>query len=346
MKMKIDHKEVGDNCPTFIIAEIGSNHNQDYQLALEHIDAAAEAGVDAVKFQTFKAESHVSKYAEMPEYLSSLKNIHTLIGTLELNRNWHKPLKEYAESKDLIFFSSPCDYDAVDSLEKICVSAHKVSSFDLPDLELIRYIAKTGKTVLLSTGLADWMEIQRAVDVCRDEKNENIILLQCTSLYPAPSQLSNLNAMKVMRETFHTITGYSDHTIGDLIPLCAVAMGSALIEKHFTLDKKLSGPDHSFAMEPSELKIMVNKIREVELAIGTGDKKGPRVEEYDNYKKIRRSLHASMDINEGDIITENMITTKRPGFGIEPFRKDSVIGKFARVKIKEDQWLDWSMLKK
>ncbi|MDO6507254.1 N-acetylneuraminate synthase family protein [Colwellia sp. 4_MG-2023] len=344
MKVKIGNQLVGDDNPTFIIAEVGSNHNQDYALALAHIDAAAKSGVDAVKFQTFRADKHVSKFAEMPEYLTDYDNIHDLIKTLELERDWQKPLKEYAESKGLQFFSSPCDYEAVDSLEALNVPAHKIASFDLPDLDLVRYIAKTGKPVLLSTGMADWMEIQRAVDVCREEGNEQIILFQCTSLYPAPTKLSNLKSMKKMRDMFNVVVGYSDHTLGDLIPIASVAMGSAIIEKHFTLDRSLPGPDHSFAMEPEELAVMVNKIREVETAIGDGSKKGPREEELDMYDKVRRSLHVTVNVQAGDIITEDMLTTKRPGFGIEPYRKSEIIGAKARVDIAKDHWIDWSMI--
>ena len=344
MKIKIAHKFVGDNCPTFIIAEIGSNHNQDYDLALKHIDAAAYAGVDAVKFQTFKADSHVSKFAKIPKHLTNYDDIHQLIKTLELKRSWQKPLKKYAESKGLIFFSSPCDNDAVDGLEALGVPAHKIASFDLPDLDLIRYIAKTGKPILLSTGMADWMEIERAIEVCREEGNENIILFQCTSLYPAPVELSNLKSMKKMKDLFNVITGYSDHTLGDLIPTTAVAMGAAIIEKHFTLDTTLPGPDHSFAIQPNEMKAMVDKIRQVEIAIGDGSKVGPRLEELEMYSKARRSIHAKVDIQVGDVITEDMLTTKRPGHGIEPFRKKEVIGSTASIYIAKDHWIDWSML--
>ncbi|MBT5399569.1 N-acetylneuraminate synthase [bacterium] len=341
MKIKIGKKFVGSDCPVFLIAEIGSNHNQDFSLALRHIDAAAEAGVDAVKFQTFKAENHVSKYAKMPDYLTGYKNMHELIKSLELDRGWQKSLKEYAESKGLIFFSSPCDYDAVDQLEALNVSAHKIASFDLPDLDLVRYIARTNKPILISTGLADWMDIQRAVDACRKEGNEKIILFQCTSLYPAPVGLSNLKAMKTIHDAFNVVTGYSDHTIGDTIPIAAVAMGASIIEKHFTLDKNFPGPDHAFAIEPNELKAMVEKIRIVESAFGDGSKNGPRTEEMDMYKKVRRSLHAACDIESGKIITEDMLISKRPGFGIPVYLKQHVIGRKVKKSIKQDQWVLW-----
>lgn len=344
MKIKIGNKYIGNKYPVLIIAEVGSNHNQDFSLAIQHIDAAAEAGVDAVKFQTFKADKHISKYAEMPNYLEGYESIHGLIKELELNRDWQKPLKEYAESKGLIFLSSPCDNEAVDGLEAIGVLAHKIASFDLPDLNLIRYIAKTQKPILISTGMADWMEIQRAVDICRSEGNEQIVLLQCTSLYPAPAKLSNLKSIQTMSDVFGVITGYSDHTLGDNIPVSSVAMGAAVIEKHFTLDRKLPGPDHVFAIEPLELKIMVEKIREVESALGNGVKNGPRQEEKDMYQKARRSLHANFDIKAGETITEKMLTSKRPGFGIPIHLKEHILGRKAKQDIKQDQWITWEQL--
>ena len=192
--------------------------------------------------------------------------------------------------------------------------------------------------------MADSMEIQRAIEVCHQEDNHQIILFQCTSLYPAPSELSNLKSMITMKEQFQTVVGYSDHTIGDLIPLASVAMGAAIIEKHFTLDKTLQGPDHSFAMEPHELKMMVEKIREVEKSLGNGEKNGPRPEELSMYNTVRRSIHAAKSIKVGEVITENMLTTKRPGFGIEPYRKNEIIGATAQVNIKKDHWIDWDMI--
>lgn len=344
MIIKIQGKKIGKKQPCFIIAEIGSNHNQDFSLALKLIDKAAEAGVDAVKFQTFKADAHISKFAEMPSYLEGYDSIHELIRTLELDRDWQKPLKEYAESKGLIFFSSPCDYEAVDQLEELGVPAHKIASFDLPDLDLVEYIARTQKPILMSTGLADWMEIQRAVDVCRKVGNNNILLFQCTSLYPAPPHLSNLSAIKTMASAFNVVTGYSDHTMGDNITIASVALGAAAIEKHFTLDRKMNGPDHNFAIEPDELKVMVTKIRELESAIGDGSKSGPRKEEMELYYKARRSLHAAVDIKEGQSITESMLIAKRPGFGIPIHLKEMAVGRTAKKDIPKDSWISWDLV--
>lgn len=334
---------IGDGQPCFTIAEIGSNHNHDFDLAKQMIDAAAEAGVDAVKFQTFRARSHYSKHTPGFSYLNDC-NTFDLIKSLELDRSWHAPLMKYAESRNLVFLSSPCDIEAIDELDQLGIAAFKVASFDLSDLELIRHMARTGRPVILSTGMADWMEIQRAVDVCRQEGNQNIVLLQCTSLYPAPARLSNLSAMGVMRDAFGVLTGYSDHTEGDHICLASVALGACMIEKHFTLDRTLPGPDHAFAIEPEPLRQMMHHLRDVELALGDGAKSGPRPEEREMFEKGRRSLHARTDISKGEVITLDKITIKRPGLGIAPHLSDLVVGRVARVDIAEDQWITWEMI--
>lgn len=334
---------IGADQPCFIIAEIGSNHNNDFNLALKLIDAAADAGVDAVKFQTFRAQNHYSRCSPGFTYLNDCCTF-DLIKKIELDRSWHSPLKEYAESCNLMFFSSPCDVEAIDELDDLGVSAYKVASFDLSDLELITYMAKTGRPIILSTGLSDWMDIQRAVDACRKVGNDKIVLMQCTSLYPAPAYLSNLRAINVMRDAFSVLTGYSDHTEGDHTCLAAVAMGACVIEKHFTLDRKLPGPDHPFAIEPESLKQMVHRIREVEDAIGDGNKSGPRPEEREMYDKGRRSLHAKCRIAKGEKITLEKVIVKRPGLGVEPYLLDVVIGRVARIDIEEDQWITWEMI--
>ena len=334
---------VGDGHPCFVIAEIGSNHNQDFDLAKKTIEAAANAGVDAVKFQTFRAESHYSKKTPGFSYLNDT-NTFDLIKGLELDRSWHVPLKAFAESLGLVFLSSACDFEAIDELEKIGMPLFKVASFDLSDLELIRSMARTGRPVILSTGMADWMEIQRAVNVCREEGNEKIVLLQCTSLYPAPERLSNLRAMQTMREAFGVLSGYSDHTEGGHICLASVALGACVIEKHFTLDKTLPGPDHPFAIEPGPLKEMVSCIRSIEAAMGSGAKAGPNVEEYEMFEKGRRSIHARARIAKGEVITEDLIIVKRPGMGISPHMANVVVGRVAATDIEEDQWITWEMI--
>lgn len=341
--LNIGKRRLGDGQPCFVIAEIGSNHNQSLELAFEHIDAAAEAGVDAVKFQTFKAVRHYSRFTPGFSYLNN-RDTYSLIEALELNREWHAQLKRRAETGGVEFFSSPCDSEAIDDLARLDVCAYKVASFDLPDTDLINRMATKGKPVILSTGMADGADIQAGVDACRAAGNDQVILLQCTSLYPAPVQLSNLASMEAMRRAFGVLTGYSDHTLGDHIPLTAAALGACMLEKHFTLSRGLSGPDHAFAMEPAELKDMMRKLREVEAAIGDGAKNGPRAEELEMYEKGRRSLHAVRDIRAGERIDERDIAVKRPGLGISPRLRDQVVGRVARADIPADHWITWDLL--
>lgn len=336
-------RRIGDGQPCFVIAEIGSNHNHDFGMATAMIDVAVAAGADAVKFQTFRAATHFSKFA--PSFSSyEFSKPFELIQSLELDRTWHARLQTYCLDRNLVFLSSPCDVDAIDELDALGTPAFKLASFDLTDLALLRHMARKGRPIILSTGMADWMDIQRAVDVCTQEGNAQIILLQCTSLYPAPAALANLRAMKVMRDAFGMLTGYSDHTEGDHVCLAAVGLGACLVEKHITLDRRLPGPDHAFSMEPDELVQMVRRIREVEAALGDGHKAGPRPEEREMFEKARRSLHAACRIPAGEIITASMVTAKRPGLGIAPHLLPVVIGRTARIDIDADQWITWDMI--
>lgn len=341
--IRIGDRPVGDGAPCYVVAEIGSNHNHDFDLARRTIDAAAAAGVDAVKFQTFRADQHYSKKTPGFTYLDG-QDTHSLIQSLELDRSWHAPLKEHAEGAGVAFFSSPCDLEAVAELDALGAPAFKVASFDLPDATLVQAMAATGRPVILSTGMASWADIQYAVGAARAAGNEQIVLLQCTSLYPAPAGLSNLAAMGSMRQAFRCLTGYSDHTEGDHVCLAAVARGACFIEKHFTLDRTLPGPDHSFAIEPDALRAMMRRLREVEAAIGDGAKEGPRPEEQEMFEKGRRSLHAAVDIPAGTTITEAMLTIKRPGLGVPPQHKNLVVGRSARGDIEADQWITWDMI--
>jgi len=343
MQVHIGEQCVGDEQPCYVIAEIGSNHNQDYNLALESIDAAAAAGVSAVKFQTFRAKDHYSKHTPGFTYLDG-KNTYDLIESLELNRDWQASLATHAKSKGVEFLSSPCDFEAVEQLTALNMSAYKVASFDMTDQLLINKMAETGKPMILSTGMANMSDIESAVDTVHSVNNNPVILLQCTSLYPAPTELSNLNAMKMMRQAFGCLTGYSDHTMGEHIPLAAVAMGACVLEKHFTLDRKLPGPDHPFAIEPEELKNLVAHIRDVEAAMGDGIKNGPREAEKEMYDKGRRSIHAAVDINKGEMITSEMIRIKRPGYGMSPKFVEFVIGRTAKDDIKADYWITQDMI--
>ena len=339
----IGGRPVGQGRPCFVIAEIGSNHNHDMDLARRLIDAAAAAGADAVKFQTFRAKDHYSKNTPGFAYLDG-RDTYALIESLELDRAWQAPLQAHARERGVHFFSSPCDADAVAGLKALDVPAYKVASFDLPDLELIRLMAETGKPVILSTGMADMDDVRRGVEACRAAGNDRVALLQCTSLYPAPVGLSNLKAMAAMADAFDAVVGYSDHTEGDHVALAAVAMGASVVEKHFTLDRSLPGPDHPFAIEPAEFAAMMRRLREVEAALGDGAKTGPRDQECEMFEKGRRSLHARTDIAAGTVITDDMLCAKRPGYGIAPFRRAEVVGRTARVDVKADQWITWNMV--
>lgn len=341
--MNIGGRSVGPGHPAFVIAEVGSNHNGDIELARKLIDAAAEAGVDAVKFQTFRAANHYSKHTPGFGYLDNT-DTYQLIESLELDRSWHAPLKSHCEDAGVAFLSSPCDADAITELTELGMAAFKIASFDLPDTGLIRLAARSGRPVILSTGLADWADIQAGVAACREEGNDDVILLQCTSLYPAPPELSNLRAMQTMGTAFGVPTGYSDHTEGDHISLAAVAMGACVIEKHFTLDREMEGPDHPFAIEPRELTSMMKRLRDVEAAIGDGGKEGPRAEEQEMFEKGRRSLHARIAIPTGQSISDDMLVVKRPGLGISPKLRGQVVGRKAQVDIAADQWITWEMI--
>ena len=342
-EMLIGQRLVGEGHPCFIAAEIGSNHNQDFDQARRLIDRAADAGVDAVKFQTFRAAQHYSRRSPGFTYLNG-QDTFALIESLELDRAWQAPLKEHANDRGVEFFSSPCDMDALSELDALGVPMHKLASFDLTDIGFISALARTGKPIVLSTGMANWMDIQLALDAMSAESNDQVILLQCTSLYPAPASLANLRAMQSMQAAFGTLVGYSDHTMGDHVALASVAKGACFIEKHFTLDRSLPGPDHPFAMEPSEFSAMVQRIREVEASLGDGRKAGPRPEEMEMAAKGRRSLHAGDDIPAGAVITDDMLAVKRPGLGISPSLRSQVVGRRASRTIEHDEWITWDSL--
>ena len=337
-EVTLGNKKVGEGRPTYIIAEIGSNHNRDIKIAKKLIDKAAEAGVDAVKFQTFTAEKLYSK--KTPKFSKDNVKPFDLIKAIEIPREWHRELYNYAINKNLHFLSSPFDYDAVDELNKIGVPAFKVASFEITDLDLLKYIAKKKKPILLSTGMATLGEIEDALGIIRSQGNDNIILLHCSSLYPSPAKIINLNVINTLSRAFQIPIGFSDHTIGIHISIAAVAKGSKVVEKHFTLDRKMKGPDHSFAVEPNELKQMVQNIRDVEKAMGTGIKERDK-DEQEMYEKARRSIIAANDIVKGTKITRDMLIIKRPGFGIKPKFLDMVVGKTAKRDVKAEQWLVW-----
>ena len=346
LKFRIGERWVGDGEPCFIVAEAGANHNRDLTMAKELLAVAAEAKDDAVKFQTYSAETLYSKKTPKFSYLEGLtdKSTWDLIKEIELPREWQEELAEEAKKRGILFMSTPFDHRAVDELDALGVPAFKIASFEIVDLPLVRYAASKGKPMIISTGLADYEDIQDAFATSREVGNEQVVLLQCASLYPAPPERINLRAMETMRRAFGTLVGLSDHTLGIHISVAAPAVGACVIEKHYTLSRSLKGPDHPFAIEPAELRELVWQVREVEAALGDGRKLGPAPDELEMHQKARRSLVAACAIPKGTRVERDMVTIKRPGFGIKPKHLDLVVGRVAKQDIEEDTVLTWEMV--
>ena len=334
-------RKIGADGPCFIIAEIGANHNRSPSLAKEMVDAAVEAGADAVKFQIYSAETLYSR--RTPRHSGYGKDLFDLIKEIETPRTWLPELAGYCEKKGILFFATPFDNDAVDELDEVS-SFFKIASFELVDLPLLRYCASKGKPMIISTGLANMEEIEDAYLACREMGNEQIVFLQCASMYPSPPSIMNLRAMETIRRAFNVPVGLSDHTRGIHISVAAAAMGASVIEKHFTMDRTMEGPDHPFAIEPDELKELVRQVREVEEAMGDGRKLGPAPEEMEFYEKARRSVHAAVDIPAGTVITSEMLVCKRPGYGVRPKFLSLLCGRRAVRDIAADEWITWEMM--
>ena len=330
----------------FIIAEAGVNHNGEINKAFELIDAALEAKVDAVKFQTFQADALVNKSAQMAEYqmnnLGYSDSQHQMLKELELPVSALYELKEYAEKKGLLWFSTAFDTQSIDFLQEMDIAVWKIPSGEITNLPYLQKIAKIDKPIILSTGMANLAEIEAALQIFLDagrQRNE-ICILHCNTEYPTPWHDVNLRAMPVLGSTFGTEFGYSDHTNGVEVPIAAVAMGAKVIEKHFTLDKNLPGPDHKASLEPQELKLMVESIRNIEEALG-GTVKQPSPSELKNKSIARKSIVASCDIKAGDTLIEEVVTTMRPGDGISPMHWHDIIGKTASRDYIAGDKIEW-----
>lgn len=345
--IEIGGRRVGPGEPCYVIAEAGANHNRDLDVARRLIDAAADARADAVKFQTYSGRTMYSTKTPRFEYLGELggKPAHELLEEISLPREWQPILAGHCRDRGIEFLSTPFDRQAVDELDALGVAAFKIASFELVDLPLLRYAAKTGRPLILSTGMANLGEIEEAVDAARDAGCDQIALLQCASLYPAPPAIMNLRTIPAMQAAFGVPVGLSDHTLGIHVAAAGVAFGAAIVEKHFTLDRSMTGPDHPFAVEPGELRDLVAHIRDVEDAMGDGVKRGPSDEEaLEMYVKARRSVVAAHAIAAGTVITEDMLTVKRPGWGVKPRDLDRLVGRVARVDIDEDDVVTWEMV--
>jgi len=326
----------------FIIAEAGVNHNGSIELAKKLIDVASSSGADAVKFQTFKAEKLVSKNAQKADYQKQTTNKtesqFDMIKKLELDLETHKELIAYCKTKNIMFLSTPFDHDSIELLSDLGLEIFKIASGEITNLPYLRHIGKLNKKVILSTGMTDIGEIEDALDVLIEAgtKKENITVLHANTMYPTPMEDVNLKAMVTIGNTFDIAFGYSDHTLGIEVDIAAVAMGACCIEKHFTLDCTMEGPDHKASLEPDELNAMVKAIRNIELALGSSVKK-PSKSEMPNINVARKSIVAKTAIKMGETFTEKNITIKRPGNGINPMRWDEVVGTIATKDYSEDE---------
>lgn len=326
-----------------IIAEAGVNHNGSFNLAKKMVEAAKEAGVDYVKFQTFNPKKLVSKFAEKAAYQKETTGADEsqleMLQKLTLTNDNFIELKKYCDSIGIGFISTPFDLDSIRFLETFNMDFWKVPSGEVTNLPYLEAIAKTGRKVVMSTGMCNIEEIKAAIDVLEKNGTKEVEILHCNTQYPTPFEDVNLSAMLTIKKEVGKTVGYSDHTLGIEVPIAAVAMGAKVIEKHFTLDKNMEGPDHRASLNPVELKQMVSAIRNIEKSIGSGDKVAS-FSESANKSVARKSIVASRDIKRGEILSESNLTTKRPGSGISPMKWYEVLGNTAKRDFKEDELIE------
>jgi N-acetylneuraminate synthase len=339
----IGDRTVGPGEPTFVIAEAGSNHNGGLKTAKELIDVAVEAGADAVKFQTFRAaDLYVEESGEV-EYLDDNRRIYDIIESMEMPYEWIPELYDYCDSSGIYFLSTPFDERSAEELEEY-VPAWKVASYTSSHVPFLEHLAETDKPIIMSTGAHELDEVGESVDVLRDAGVSDLVLLQCTAAYPTPLSDVNVRVVSTLQETFDVPAGLSDHTLDPVTaPSAAVVLGGAVVEKHFTLDKSMEGPDHEFALEPDELDRMITAIRNTERALGSPEKSVLTVEE-ELYEKARRAIHATADIGAGEEFTEDNVAVLRPGdqeAGLHPKFYDEVVGKTAARSIGKAEGLQW-----
>jgi N,N'-diacetyllegionaminate synthase len=345
-KIKVGTKYIGKGEPVYIIAEAGVNHNGDLRIAKRLVDSAKEVGADAVKFQTFKTEDLVTSQAEMADYqkqyLKDVTSQYEMIKRLELGFEDFVELKKYCDKKRIQFLSTPHSTSAVAFLAPL-LPVFKIASGDLTNLPFLELVASYSKPIIMSTGMATLEEVGEAMNAIRKKGNNKVILLHCVTNYPASLETINLRAMLTLEKVYGVPVGFSDHTVGFTGSIVAVSLGACVIEKHFTLDRNLPGPDHKASMEPGEFAEFVQVLRSIENALGNGIKK-PTESEMKIREVARKSLVAKVDIQKGTTITEEMIEIKRPGIGIAPKNLRNIIGKKTKVTIKREQVLQLDML--
>lgn len=336
--MKIKNFNIDHNSPVFIIAELSANHNGSLDTAIETIRAAKRTGANAIKLQTYTADT-MTLDVHKPDFMLSQgtiwdgKYLHDLYKEAYTPWEWHKRLFEVAEEEGLICFSSPFDSTAVELLEELNVPAYKIASFEITDIPLIELVASKGKPVIISTGIADSQDIELALDACKRMENDQVILLKCTSSYPAPIEEANMIMVKDLAQRYNVLSGLSDHTMGSTVPIVSTVMGARIIEKHFILDKSIGGPDASFSMDEKEFTEMVKGVREAEKAIGKVDYN--LTEKQKKGREFSRSLYVAENIAKGEKITRENIRAIRPGYGLHPKHYNDVLGKSANEDLEK-----------
>ena len=329
----------------FIIAEAGVNHNGNIDIAKKLIDVAVSAGADAVKFQTFKAENVISTYAKKAEYQKKQTDQNEsqleMARKLELSFDEFSTLFKICNDKNVKFLSTPFDFQSIDFLYQLGIEIFKIPSGEITNFPYLKKIANLGKKIIMSTGMSTLKEVEVALDILVEHgtQKKNIILLHCNTEYPTPIYDVNLNAMLTIQKELNVSVGYSDHTLGNEVALAAVAMGASVIEKHFTLDKSLPGPDHSMSLEPSELSLFIKSLRDLEIALGS-TKKAPSPSERKNIPIVRKSIVAKRNIKKGEKFSEENLTTKRPGTGISPMEWENIIGSNSKKDFNQDDLIE------
>jgi sialic acid synthase SpsE len=347
--VKIGTRTLNQGESAYVIAEVGSNHDRDLEIAHKLIDVAADARADAVKFQTYSADALYSRYAprlsEMDEYGRSPEgeSPYEMIKNLELPREWQRELKDHASEREIDFISTPFDLPAVDELEALDVAAFKIASYEIVDYDLLAAAASKGRPMIISTGGSSLADVERAVAVIEGQSNHQIVILHCVSQYPAEIEDLNMRAMQTLGHAFGYPVGFSDHSLGNVAAVVAIALGATCLEKHFTLDPTRTGPDHPTAADPDQLADYIDAVRTAERSLGTAIKRVQDSEE-ENHRLAKRSIHATVDIPIGTAITPEMLILKRPGLGIHPSMKDVVVGRTAARDIKQDEWITWEMV--
>ena len=344
--LEINSRRIGPGEPTYLVAEMSANHHQDFRQAVKLIEAAKEAGADAVKLQTYTPDtltiSSNQEYFRIAGTIWEGRTLHDLYREAYMRWEWQPKLKEVANKLGLGFFSTPFDPSAVDFLEKLNVPVYKVASFELVDLQLIKRIARTGKPLIMSTGMASLADISEAVKIFKKSGGNKIALLKCTSAYPTPPEEMNLRTIPALAKIFDVPIGLSDHSTGIEATIAAVALGACIVEKHFTLSRSLEGPDSSFSIEPEELQILVKAIRRAEKALGSvcfGTTEQEKLS-----LVFRRSLFVVKDIEANEKFTEENVKSIRPGFGLHTRYLEKVIGRKAKKYISKGSPLDWDMI--